>query len=82
MTDTPDHVAARRAELALEAEWLDVQEAFLTAKAARDGSPTAEADYQSAKRAMSEMRTYWRQIGEATGVRRPAGTIALTSEEN
>lgn len=77
-------VAARRAELALEAEWLDVEEAFLTAKASRHTSPDAEAVYQAAKARMSEMRRYWRQIGEAVGTRTPsaASVVTINAEES
>lgn len=79
----------RRAEIALELAWLDVRDAFLAAKAAwvAAGSVatkpyTAEfVAYDTAKRKMSEMRTFWRRIGEAVGARTPAGTVVVETEE-
>lgn len=75
----------RRAELALELEWLDVRDAYLTAKAAwvAAGSvprTTEYVAYVEAKRTMSEMRTFWKRVGEAVGSRTPAGTVIVESE--
>jgi hypothetical protein len=52
-------MSTRREEIALELEWLDVEERFLAAKTNRAQDPD---EYREAKTAMSEMRTYWREI--------------------
>lgn len=67
-----DPNAKRRAEIALELEWLDVEARYLAAKASL---PRDDPEFIAAKQAMSEMRTYWRQIGEACGTRRPVNSI-------
>lgn len=51
------------AELELQLEWKKVKKAFLAAKVNRDKDPKA---YEKAEEAMSSMRRYWRQVGEAT----------------
>lgn len=51
------------AELELHQEWSKVKKAFLAAKEKRDKDPKA---YDKAEAALSEMRRYWRQVGEAT----------------
>lgn len=82
-TNPPD---PRRAELALELEWLDVSDAYVAAKAAwvaagaKPRTKEHEA-YLAAKKKMSEMRTYWRRIGEAVGSRTPVGANVVVVEE-
>jgi hypothetical protein len=66
----------RRDEIAMELEWLDTREAFVAAKATRDADPDG---YAAAKAKMSEMRAYWRGIGEYLGLRTPAGAIGVTN---
>ena len=66
----------RRAEIEMELEWLDAQEAFIAAKETRDSDPEG---YAAAKAKMSELRTAMRLAGEANGTRTPVSAIAVTS---
>lgn len=49
-------------EIALHVQWDEVRTKFVKAKENRDKDPDT---YAKAKKAMSEMRTYWRRIQEA-----------------
>lgn len=51
-----------KAEAKLTMESIELSDAFIEAKKHRDKNPQA---YEKAKKAMSEHRTYWRQIREA-----------------
>jgi hypothetical protein len=65
-------------ELSLYNEWAEVQKAFVKAKekAAKDPAYRDSEEYQAAKQKMSTMRTYWRQVGEATGTRTPIAPLS------
>ena len=65
---------SRRDEIEFELEWLDVSDAFIAAKANRAND---EDTYQATKRHMSQMRDYWRGVGEALGYRTPVGGISV-----
>jgi len=65
----------RRAEIDLELEWLDARDAFVAAKATRDTDPEG---YATKKARMSEMRTFWRGIGEYLGLRSGVGGINVS----
>jgi hypothetical protein len=65
---TTDHVPDRRAEIALELEHLDLLDRYVAAKKNEAKDPD---EYRDAKKAFSDHRTYWRQIGEAVGTRIP-----------
>lgn len=65
-------------ELKLVNEWEEARSAYVEAKAVIAALPTLEErsaarkapEYQAIKRRMSEMRTFWRRVGEAV----PEGT--------
>lgn len=52
-------------EVQLITDWNDARKAFVAAKAARSADPEA---YAEAKAAMTELRTNWREIRQATYV--------------
>lgn len=61
-----------REDLAMMIEWEKVSQAYIDAKAARNGLKVGDdgydewyKDYSKKKAKMSEMRTYWRQIRDA-----------------
>jgi hypothetical protein len=70
----------RRAELALEAEHLDLLDAFTAAKSKDDehSTPATRKARADARRAFGEHRRFWRQVGEAVGTR----TAGATSADN
>lgn len=83
MSKSATPVDQRRAEIALELEYLDARDRFVAAKEARAADPSAhnEKEYRAAKAAFSELRTYWRQIGEAVGTRKPGGADVTNGKE-
>jgi hypothetical protein len=69
-------------EIELAVAWRDARTAFVdaktkAAKAAKKGeSYKDDPDYQATAATMDELRTQWRRIGEAVGVRNPVPPIA------
>lgn len=69
----------RREEIELELAWLDAADAFRAAKAKRGTDDWDEDEYRATKAKVSELRTQWRGVGEALGLRSPVGSINVTS---
>ena len=69
-------------ELDLLIEWNSVSMAFIDAKALRGTPEFDDDDYRAKKRAMSDLRTYWRQVRDylnAGGT--PPDVVALSPIE-
>jgi hypothetical protein len=65
-------------ELALYNDWAVAQKAFVKAKekAVKDPAYRDSDEYRAIKQNTSEMRTQWRQIGEAVGTRTPVAPLS------
>jgi len=70
-------------DLALIVEWMGVSQAFRDAKALRGTPEFDEDDYRAKKKAMGDLRTFWRQIADfaaAGGFNPPSDDTVITPD--
>ena len=61
-------------QMDFEVQWATLKRDFLLAKRDRTVDPEA---YEAARKAMSDFRTYWRQVREAIGATADEGGVTI-----